>query len=91
MSKQYSIAEARENLASVIQEAEQGAAVQLTRRGRPVAVVLSLNEYDRPSRNRRSFWEAYEEFRQRHQDEDIETADAFVDLRDSSPGRDFSW
>ena len=91
MSRQYSIAEARENLAHVIQEAEQGVKVELTRRGKPVAVLLSLPEYERISRKRASFWESYQEFRRKHSDLDVETADAFEDVRDSSPGRDFSW
>ena len=91
MSKQYSIAEAREKLAYVIQEAEQGATVELTRRGKPVAILLSLDEYDRLSRKRRSFWESYQEFRQKYSDLEVETQDAFSDVRDPSPGRDFSW
>ena len=61
MLKQYSIAETRaEQLAHVIQEAEQGAKVELTRRGKPVAILLSLDEYDRLSRKRGSFWESYQ-------------------------------
>lgn len=91
MPKQYSIAEARENLAHVIQEAEQGLPVRLTRRGRPVAVLLSLDEYERLCQKRRSFWEAYQEFRKEYENDEIETADAFEGIRDSSPGRDFSW
>ena len=58
MSRQYSIAEAREKLAHVIQEAEQGVKVELTRRGKPVAILLSLPEYERLSRKRGSFWES---------------------------------
>jgi prevent-host-death family protein len=50
MSKQYSVAEARERLARVVQEVEQGTTVELTRRGKPVAVVLSLDTYERLSR-----------------------------------------
>lgn len=91
MSKQYSIAEAREQLAHVIQEAEQGAKVELTRRGKPVAVLLSLNEYERLARKRGSFWESYQEFRRKYQDLDVDTEDAFAEIRDRSPGRDFSW
>jgi len=91
VSRQYSIAEAQEKLAHVIQEAEQGARVELTRRGKPVAVLLSLDEYERLSRKRGSFWESYQEFRRKYADVDAETADAFADVRDPSPGRDFSW
>lgn len=91
MSRQYSIAEAREKLSHVIQEAEQGAKVELTRRGKPVAILLSLHEYERLSRKRGSFWESYQEFRRKYGDLDVDTADAFADVRDPSPGRDFSW
>lgn len=91
MSRQYSIAEAREKLSHVIQEAEEGAKVELTRRGKPVAVLLSLHEYERLSRRRGSFWESYQEFRRKYSDLDVETADAFADVRDPLPGRDFSW
>lgn len=91
MPKQYSVAEAREKLAHVIQEAEQGTTVELTRRGKPVAVVLSLNEYERLSRTPRSFWQSYQEFRRKFGDLEVETQDVFADVRDPSPGRDFSW
>lgn len=38
MVKKYSITEARDNFTSVIHEAEKGTQVELTRRGKPVAV-----------------------------------------------------
>ena len=38
-----------------------------------------------------SFWESYQEFRRKHRDLDVETADIFKGVRDPSPGRDFSW
>jgi len=63
MSKQYSIADARRNLPSLVDEAEAGAEVQLTRRGRAVAVVVSVEEYERLKANRVDFSEAYEAFR----------------------------
>jgi prevent-host-death family protein len=63
MSKQYSIADARRNLPSLVDEAEAGAEVHLTRRGRAVAVVVSVEEYERLKANRIGFSEAYEAFR----------------------------
>jgi prevent-host-death family protein len=42
---QFSIAEAKTQLTKVVREAERGKVVQLTRRGEPVAVVLSQGEY----------------------------------------------
>jgi prevent-host-death family protein len=44
MSKQYSIAEARRNLPTLVNEVESGTEVELTRRGTPVAVVVSLED-----------------------------------------------
>jgi prevent-host-death family protein len=63
MSKRYSIAEARRNLPTLVNEAESGSEVQLTRRGRPVAVVVSVEEYERLKAPRSSFAEAYQAFR----------------------------
>jgi prevent-host-death family protein len=64
MSKQYSIAEARRSLPTVVDEAESGGEVELTRRGRPVAVVISVEEYERLKSRRATFGEAYGEFRE---------------------------
>jgi prevent-host-death family protein len=41
MDKTYSIAEARNDLSNVVREAEAGRRVTLSRRGHPVAVVVS--------------------------------------------------
>lgn len=91
MSKQYSIAEARDNFHRVVHEAESGETVELTRRGKPVAVLLSLEEYRRLATGRQSFWEAYEKFRRRHEGSEVETEDVYADVRDPSAGRSFSW
>lgn len=63
MAKKYSIAEARHGLAAIVKELEQQPVIQITRRGQPVAVLVSRNEYERLSRQRIGFWEAYETFR----------------------------
>ena len=47
MAKQYSISDARNNLPSIVKQVEYGPAVELTRRGRPVAVLISHKEYER--------------------------------------------
>lgn len=65
MSKQYSIADARRNLPTVVDEVASGSEVQLTRRGRPVAVVVSIEEYERLKAQRTTFAKAYESFRKR--------------------------
>lgn len=61
---QYSIADARRNLPGLVDEAEAGAEVQLTRRGRPVAVVVSIDRYERLKSRKSTFADAYKVFRQ---------------------------
>lgn len=53
MSKSYSVAEARDRLASLIRRAEEGETVTVTRRGKPVARVLSEEAYRKLLRRKR--------------------------------------
>jgi prevent-host-death family protein len=66
MAKRYSIAEARSNLASIVDQAEAGQEIELTRRGKPVAVVVSLRELERLRGERVPFRDAYRRFLERH-------------------------
>lgn len=93
MTKQYSIADARDNFTQVVHEAEDGVKVELTRRGKPVAVLLSVDDYDRLSRSKTSFFEAYEKFLSEFdlKELDIDPDSVFQQSRDSSPGRSFDW
>ena len=52
--REASIREAKAKLASLIQQAEKGKAVRLTRRGKPVAVIVSEQEYARLARGHRA-------------------------------------
>ena len=45
--KSVSIAQARDSLTELLYEAEEGKPVQVTRRGKAVAVLLSEAEYER--------------------------------------------
>ena len=47
MAKRYSIAEIRNRLSEVVHEAEEGEEITLTRRGKPVAVLLSRQKFTR--------------------------------------------
>lgn len=91
MDKSFSIAEARHNLAALVHELERHPLIQLTRRGKPVAVLLSVREYHRLAKNPGQFWEAYETFRNSLDltKLDIEPS-AFEGARDKSPGREVS-
>ena len=89
MQNQFSIAEAKNRLPSIIHYVEKGPYVKLTRRGKPVAVLLSIQEYERLSRKYSGFWSALSAFRQNIQDKGIEISDMDFDgLRDTSAGRE---
>ena len=90
--KQYSIAEAKNKLSQVVHEAEGDGQVGLTRRGKPVVVVLSFAEYQRlRGGDSRPLWKAIQEFRAVHADHLDELSGALDDLRQRDTGRDFSW
>ena len=89
MQKQFSIAEAKNKLSTIIHSVEKGPYVELTRRGKPVAVLLSIQEYERLSRKYTGFWSAISEFRRKLEDEGIEISDRdFEGLRNLSSGRE---
>ena len=88
MFQRYSIAEARARLPWVVDQAEAGIEVELTRRGRPVAVLISRRELDRLRGKRLHFRETYREFLGKHSFRDIGVADDFAaSTRDKSTGR----
>ena len=89
MHKRYSIAEARHSLAAIVHELEAEPVIELTRRGTPVAVLLSLDAYRQLQGAPRSFWEAYSAYRATVDPAALGSEpDAFDAVRDSSPGRE---
>jgi prevent-host-death family protein len=90
MAKQRSIAEARSNLPQLIREAEAGEAIELTRRGEGVAVLLGRNQYERLAAGSRRFSEAWDEFVQGVDVAglDLDPDQIFAVARDDGPGRD---
>jgi len=66
MPKQYSIAEARISLPRIVDRAEAGFSIELTRRGKPVAVVISLPAFERLQGGRAKFSDRYKNFLKRH-------------------------
>ncbi len=84
-----SVAEARQNFARLIKRAEQGKAIEITRRGESVAVLLSASEYLMLTGKRPSFMEAARRVRERLDVESLGIGDdEFEGLRDESPGRE---
>jgi prevent-host-death family protein len=92
MIKQYSIAEARNHFTTLVHDLELEPAIELTRRGKPVAVLLSIQEYQRLSHERPTFWAALQAF---HRTVNLSQLalepDIFAGLRDRSPGRETIW
>ena len=91
MAQEHSIAQARRNLPRLIREAELGKTVRLTRRGQPVAVLVGHRSFERMVTGRRSFVEAYEEFKKvvDLSDLDLHPEELLEGTRDESPGRNF--
>lgn len=92
MTISYSIAEARNHFAALIRRIEEEERlVQVTRRGEPVAVILSQEEYERlmTQQPERDFWRAYQEYQEMWKDVpmDIED-DIWQDVRDKTPPRE---
>ncbi len=87
-SRRYSIAEARSNLPAIIDEAEAGIEVELTRRGVPVAAILSFRTLEQLRRARSSFNETYRNFLGTHSPEEAGLDASFVrSLRAKDKGR----
>jgi prevent-host-death family protein len=91
MVRRYSIAEARSQLPAIIDQAESGLEVELTRRGEPVAVLVSTREFDRLRGRRQHFSDAYQRFVARHGLKNIGVDAKFSKaIRDQTPGRHVS-
>ena len=89
MSRRYSIAEARSRLPGLIDQAQAGVEIELTRRGRPVAVLVSRREFERLRGERVHFGDAYRRFLEKHSLPGG-GADFAVSVRDRTPGRKVS-
>ena len=92
MPKSFSIAEARHDLAALVHQLDHQPRIQLTRRGKPVAVLVSLREYHRLTTQTQSFWDMYSAFTEatdlRHLAIDPQV---FEDARDQTIGREVNW
>ena len=88
MTRRYSVADARAQLPSILDEVESGSSVELTRRGRAVAVVVSVETYDRLRAERVDFKDAYERFLKSHRLKSVGVDKNFAKrARDRSTGR----
>lgn len=88
MAKRYTVAHARVKLSQIVDEVVAGGEVELTRRGKKVAVVMSTARYARLRGDHVAFMTAYETFC-----EETDLSEVGVDpdwargLRDRDAGR----
>lgn len=88
MRKSYSVASARAKLAEIIDEVESGEDVELVRRGKKVAVLVSPARYARISGERTAFGDAYDAFMSNRDPETFGFESGVLESsRDRTPGR----
>lgn len=89
-ASRHSIAEVRRDLPKLVREAENGRPVELTRHGKPVAVLISRRSLERIASDYRRFTEAYKDFTGKTNlaELEIDPDELFVNVRDKTPGRD---
>jgi prevent-host-death family protein len=81
----YSMTDARNRLSQVVHQAESEGPVRLTRRGRPVAVVVAGAEFVRSAKL--GFWEAAVAFRSSVDLSGLDIDEVYREVRDRTPGR----
>ncbi len=86
MIKQFSISQARNSLPSLVHAVEDGASVELTRRGQPVAVLVSISAYKSLTRKRPDLWSEIENFRAETDLEELDVEQILTGVRDRSVG-----
>mgnify|MGYP005842641309 CR=1 FL=1 len=92
MLKQYSIAEARNHFAAIVHDLKPAQPVQVTRRGKVVAVLMSAEEYERLTNRVTDFWDALENFRSTVDLPSLQIEpEIFAGVRDAAPGREAAW
>jgi prevent-host-death family protein len=91
MPHSYSIAEARSSLPTIIDQAEAGLEIELTRRGKPVAVLVSFRKFERLRAGRPRFGDVYRNFLKKHSLDEVGLEDDFVaSTREKGAGREVS-
>ncbi len=92
MADKFSIADARTQFPQLVHRAETGRPVAITRRGKPVAVIVSAADYERLTSPKPSLWESIVTFRRKYNVDEAGLDDTQLrDLRDRSLGREFKW
>ena len=93
MTDSVSIADAKNTLPRLVHEVEAGSSITLTRRGKPVAVLISCAELDQLRGRSTSFSKAYAELCDRFDLEElaIDPDEIFTRQREPEGGREVTW
>jgi antitoxin Phd len=92
MMPRYSIAEARNRFAEIVHDLKHFPQIEVTRRGRPVAVLISVEEFDRLRAGGAAFWNAYSAYRDAHDLAELGIEpEVFAGVREPSPGHEIDW
>lgn len=81
------IYEARNNFSSLVKLAENGEPVELTRHDKPVAVIISYDEYEK-SKTKESFFTKLAKLKAEYAD-DLEGFEGFETSRDEFSSKDY--
>jgi prevent-host-death family protein len=84
--KRVSVAEAKNHLPSLLHDAER-APVEIVRRGKPIAVIVSRTAYDRLRGQHTDAWAALQRWRTSVDLEELDLEGVLDNVRDRSPAR----
>ena len=85
--KEVSISSARQNLPSLVRDAQRGMTVTLTRRGEPVAVMISTDRYRTYAKSSVPLGRALDNFRSAFDLEQLDIESVYEGVRDRTEGR----
>ena len=97
MIPRYSVAQARDRFAEIVHSLESQPRLEVTRRGRTVAVIISVEAYEQMQAAAAAaaapdFWDNYQAFRVAHDLDGLNIGPAtFEGVRDRSSGREAAW
>jgi len=92
MIPRYSVAQARNRFAEIVHSLESQQRVEVTRRGRTVAVMISIEAYEQMQAAQADFWDSYQAFRTAHDLAGLDIGpETFARVRDRSSGREAAW
>ncbi len=90
--KCYTMTQASQHLPDILNVVEQGHSVEVTRRGKSVAIVISMTEYQSLCEGfQGDFWQALQSFRHQGMDDFMDWHEALADVRENFSGRDVTW